>query len=175
MIWILIFVEILTFGIALIVLGVSSRDNPELYHQSRLQLNATLGTVNTVFLLVSGYFMAVSVQYVKKSDYRTASRNILYALAGGLLFVIVKTFEYADKIEHGLTIGYNKFYTFYWLLTAFHLIHVLVGMGILSGLYLSLRKGMDENTRENTETGAAFWHMCDIIWLLLFPVLYLIF
>ena len=174
MIWILIVVELLTFGIGMIALGISSRENPELFHESRLQLNTLLGTVNTVFLLTSGYFMAVSVQYVKRNMAREASRHILYALAGGMLFIAVKSIEYYAKIQHGHTIGYNTFFSFYWLLTLFHLIHVMVGMGILTGLYFSLRKGITPQRQENTETGAAFWHMCDIIWLFLFPVLYLI-
>ncbi len=175
MIWILITLEIITFGAAMIALGVSSRENPELFHISRLKLNTLMGTVNTVFLLTSGYFMAVAVQHVKQHMAPEAAKNILFALLGGLLFVVVKGFEYYAKIEHGYTIGYNTFFTFYWLLTLFHLIHVLVGMGILTGLYFSVRKGITETRQENTETGAAFWHMCDLIWLFLFPVLYLIF
>ncbi len=174
MIWILIVVELLTFGIAMIALAVSSKENPELFHQSRLHLNTYIGTLNTIFLLASGFFMAVAVQETKNNNHKLTAKYILLALSGGGLFLILKSLEYYVKIEQGLTVGHNTFFTYYWLLTLFHLIHVLVGMGILTGLYFSVRKGITPERKENIGAGAAFWHMCDIIWLFLFPVLYLI-
>ena len=174
MIWILVMVELVTFGAALIALGFISCEDPALYHASRLKLNAAYGTVNTVVLLTSGYFMALAVHRSKQGAFRAAAKNILYALAGGGLFVVIKSVEYAEKLHHGLTVDYNTFFSFYWLLTLFHLIHVLVGMGLLAGMYFSLRKGTSEALVENTETVATFWHMVDLIWLMLFPTLYLI-
>ncbi len=170
----LITLELVTFGVALIALAVSSRENPELYHQSRLQLNTTFGALNTLFLLTSGYFMAKTVQKVKENNVKKAVFYNKLAMLGGLLFLFLKSIEYYEKIEHGLTIGYNTFFSFYWLLTGFHVIHVLVGLGILFFMYLGLRKIKDNPNVFNIEAGAAFWHMCDLIWLLLFPMLYLI-
>ncbi len=174
LLWVLITLELITFGAALIALAVSSRDNPELYHQSRLQLNTTYGAVNTLFLLTSGYFMAMSVLKVKQQNISKAAFYNKLAMLGGLLFLLLKSIEYYEKIQHGLTIGYNTFFTFYWLLTAFHVIHVIVGLVILFFMYLGLRKLKVEPNILNIEAGAAFWHMCDLIWLLLFPMLYLI-
>ena len=94
---------------------------------------------------------------------------------GGLLFLGLKTFEYYDKIEMGYTIGYNTFFSFYWMLTLFHVIHVVVGLIILLSLQFSIIKKKTDTSLENMESSAAFWHMCDLIWLLLFPVIYLIF
>ena len=91
-------------------------------------------------------------------------------ILGGLLFLALKTIEYYFKIEAGLTLDHNTFFTFYWLLTGFHVIHVLVGIVILGYFYFSLKN----QEIEDIEAGAAFWHMCDLIWLLLFPVIYLI-
>jgi len=175
LIWILIMVELITFGAALIVLSVYSRENPELFHWSRMQLNATYGAINTLFLLTSGYFMAMAVHKVKQNQIDKAAWYTKLAMFGGLLFLLLKTIEYYEKIEHGLTIGYNTFFTFYWLLTAFHVIHVLVGLGLLFFMYLSMRKAQANPDILNVEAGASFWHMCDLIWLLLFPMLYLIF
>ncbi len=174
LLWVLITVELITFGAALIALAVSSRDNPELYHQSRLQLNATFGAINTLFLLTSGYFMAMSVVKVKQKNVKKAAFYNQMAMLGGLLFLLLKSVEYYEKIQHGLTIGHNTFFTFYWLLTAFHVIHVLIGLGILFFMYLGMRKAQANPDILNVEAGAAFWHMCDLIWLLLFPMLYLI-
>ena len=96
-------------------------------------------------------------------------------MLGGLLFLVLKSFEYFDKIEAGLTMGYNTFFTFYWMLTLFHVIHVLVGLVILGSVYFGLKKTTSTTSIEDVEASAAFWHMCDLIWLLLFPIIYLLF
>ena len=172
LLWILILLEILTFGIALIVLVVFSREDPALYHRSKEILNVNFGATNTVFLLTSGFFMASSIHRFHRGDLPKAARFLRLAALGGLLFLTLKGFEYYEKIEEGYTLGYNTFFTFYWLLTGFHVIHVLVGLVILSFMHHSLSQ--KTAVREDMEAGATFWHMCDLIWLLLFPVLYLI-
>ena len=170
--WILIFLELITFGIALIALVLSSKENPELFHQSRLNLNSTFGAINTIFLLTSGAFMAVTVHQFKISNNLLASKYLKLTMLGGFLFLILKGIEYYFKIESGHILGSNSFFTFYWLLTGFHVIHVLVGLVILLFLQNGLKKG--KTLLEDIEAGAVFWHMCDLIWLLLFPILYLI-
>jgi len=172
LLWIIILLELLTFGIALIALVVSSKENPTLFHESRLHLNSTFGAVNTVFLLTSGAFMAAAVHQFKEKQFQKASKFINWTMLGGLFFLLLKGFEYYLKIESGHTFGYNTFFTFYWLLTGFHVIHVLIGLIIL----MSVKRGLKRKKTlvEDIESSAAFWHMCDLIWLLLFPVLYLI-
>ncbi len=172
LLWIIILVELITFGIALIALVVSSKNNPQLFHESRLELNATYGAINTVFLLTSGAFMAAAVQQFKKGMPQKTSKYIVWAMMGGLFFMVLKGIEYYFKIESGHTLGFNTFFSYYWLLTGFHVIHVFVGLIILTFLKIALQK--EKLLLEDLEAGAAFWHMCDLIWLLLFPVLYLI-
>ncbi len=170
LIWILITVELLTFGMALVALVFMSKEDPELFHKSRLMLNSTFGATNTIFLLVSGFFMATTVHLFKKREFDKASFYLNLTMIGGVLFLILKFFEYYHKIESGLLLDHNTFFTFYWLLTGFHVIHVLVGLVILTYFKFTLKK----LETEDLEAGAAFWHMCDLIWLLLFPVIYLI-
>ena len=171
--WILIFLELITFGIALIALVVSSKENPDLFHQSRLQLDTTFGAINTIFLLVSGFFMVATVHQFKLNNFKKASVFIKLTMLGGFLFLVLKGIEYYFKINQGFTLDYNSFYTFYWLLTGFHVIHVIVGLVIL----FFIKNGIKKSTAviEDVEASATFWHMCDLIWLLLFPMLYLIF
>ncbi len=171
--WILIILELITFGIALIALVVYSKEDPELFHRSRLYLNSTFGAINTIFLLTSGAFMAVTVHRFKQNKNSLTLRYLRLTMLGGILFLLLKGVEYYLKIEAGHTLGSNSFFTFYWLLTGFHVIHVLVGLVILLFVQNGLKKG--ETILEDIEAGAAFWHMCDLIWLLLFPILYLIF
>ncbi|TYA52367.1 cytochrome c oxidase subunit 3 [Formosa maritima] len=173
--WIIIYLELLTFGAVLIAMVWYSKDEPELFHQSRIQLNTTFGAINTLFLLVSGYFMALTVGALKIQNITKSKIYLKLTMVGGLLFLGLKTVEYLDKIEAGLTMGYNTFFSFYWMLTLFHVIHVLVGLVILASVLRAMIKKPEELILEDVEASATFWHMCDLIWLLLFPVIYLVF
>ncbi len=174
LIWILIILELITFSAALIALAVSSKEDPVLFHQSRLMLNVVYGTVNTLFLLTSGYFMAVAIRNLKQKNIERTLFFIKLAMSGGVLFLLLKGLEYYQKIEHGITLGYNTFFNFYWLLTGFHVIHVTVGLVILLFLLFGIKKKKIYYDILDAEAGAAFWHLCDLIWLLLFPMLYLV-
>ena len=174
LIWIIIFLELITFGIALIALALFSKEEPQLFHESRLLLNPTYGVINTIFLLTSGFFMAKSLQFFKSGKIDKSSLYIKLTILGGVLFLGLKSIEYYEKMQHGLTMSKNTFFNFYWLLTGFHVIHVLVGIVILTSVLLGLKKKKDSQL-EDFEASASFWHMCDLIWLLLFPMLYLIF
>ena len=175
LIWIIIFLEIITFGMATVAMKVTGNHNTELFHNSKLLLNITLGSINTIVLLSSGFFMANALRLFKLNQLRKSSHSILLAIVMGAAFIIFKAFEYANKLEHGLTMDYNVFFTFYWLLTGFHVIHVILGMAILIYFYISLLQKTVTIELENFEAGAAFWHLCDLIWLIIFPVIYLIF
>ena len=173
--WIVIFLELITFGMALIAMAAYSKDEPEIFHNSRLLLNTTYGTINTLFLITSGFFMALSVHYLKEKKLKKTSLYLKLTMLGGILFLVLKTFEYIAKIDAGLTIDYNTFFSFYWMLTLFHVIHVIVGLVILTIVYFDFKKKKEQTNLDDFEASAAFWHMCDLIWLLLFPIIYLIF
>ena len=173
--WIVIFLELFTFGIALVAMILYSKDEPGVFHTSRLLLNSTFGAINTLFLITSGFLMAKSVAFFKEKN---TAKTLLYlklTMLGGVLFLLLKSVEYYGKIDAGLTIGYNTFFSFYWMLTLFHVIHVVVGLVILISIYFGIKKENNSTKLEDVEASAAFWHMCDLIWLLLFPVIYLIF
>lgn len=171
--WIIIFLELITFGMALIAFAYYGSQEPEIFHQSKLQLNPTIGAINTLFLLTSGLFMANAVHFYKEGNINKTTLFFKLAMLGGFLFLCLKSYEYYTKIIHGITLDTNTFYTFYWMLTGFHIIHVLIGLIILFLTERSIVKNKSE--LEDVEASATFWHMCDIIWLLLFPILYLIF
>lgn len=173
--WIIILIELLTFGMALVAMVYYSKQEPDLFHSSRLLLNTTYGTLNTIFLLSSGFFMALSVQQLKANEKQKSLQFLMATMLLGFLFLVLKTIEYNGKINAGLDLGHNTFFTFYWLLTLFHVIHVIIGLVILGSIYLGLKKEKSTTLMEDVEAGAAFWHMCDLIWLLLFPIIYLLF
>lgn len=175
LLWLIIFLELFTFGAALIAMVYYGKEEPNIFHESRQMLNVSFGTINTIILLTSGFFMAVTVRHIKQNSIVKAKKYLLVTMFFGLLFLCVKSFEYYLKLQAGLDFGYNTFFTFYWSLTLFHVIHVIVGLVILTSVYFSLNKENNETLIEDSEASAAFWHMCDLIWLILFPIIYLIF
>lgn len=175
LLWMIIFLELITFGIALIAMVFYAKEEPEVFHNSRLLLNPVYGVINTIFLITSGYFIAQSIHYLKEGDLKKSSSFMKFSILGGVLFLVLKGVEYYEKIEAGITMSYNTFFSFYWMLTLFHVVHVLVGLVVLISILVSLKKKPATVKLEDAEAGAAFWHMCDLIWILLFPIIYLIF
>ncbi len=172
LIWIIIFLELITFGMAIVAFTLSSNLETEVFKQSSNQLNLFIGTTNTVLLLLSGYFMAKAIQDIKREDLVRFKSSIVITMVLGLLFIVFKCVEYFQKIQQGIFIDTNTFYSYYWFLTLFHLVHVLVGLVILLLTYYSVKKS-NQIILDNIEASGAFWHMCDLIWLLIFPILYL--
>ena len=103
--WIVIFLELITFGAALVAMVYSGSDEPEVFHKSRLLLNGTFGAINTVFLIGSGFCMAQMVHFFKQQSIKKSSFYLKLALLGGFLFLGLKGYEYAIKIEEGPTKG----------------------------------------------------------------------
>ena len=175
LIWIIVFIELITFLIALSAFVVQRNASIDAFQESQQLLNRNFGLINTVFLLTAGFFMAESVRKLKGGDNRSSHRMVQLAILFGVGFLVMKCIEYYQKISMGIGLEYSDFYMYYWLLTGFHFIHVLVGVGTLAILSYYIRSGFyDEINMEDVETGAVFWHMCDLIWLILFPILYLL-
>lgn len=173
LIWIVIIMEVLTFGMALIGLAWFSVADREVFRDASNALNVGFGLANTIVLLISGFYVAASVVSVKSGNSKKTVFYLDVGLVFGLIFILVKSVEYYDKIQIGIGLDENIFYMFYWLLTGFHLLHIIAGAAMLLVLRSKIRKGWINVI--DIEAGAAFWHMCDLIWLLLFPSLYLIF
>lgn len=173
MIWIIILIELLTFGMAIITFLISSHNELNIFHESRLLLNIRIGSCNTLVLIISGYCIAKAVNYYKESNLFKFSFSIKLTVFFGSLFIVLKCIEYYYKINDNLLIDTNTFFTFYWMLTAFHLIHVIVGLVILVTVYFKYINKPQSISIYDIEASAAFWHMCDLIWLLIFPLLYL--
>ncbi|MFY0659758.1 MAG: cytochrome c oxidase subunit 3 [Shimia sp.] len=162
MIWVLIVSELLVFGAGFLAfLGMRAMD-PVGFAADQAQLNRVAGAANTIVLVTSGYCAARAVH---------STRHMRLWLTGaivfGMVFLVVKWLEYAEKARLGIGIETSDFFTFYYLLTGFHALHVVAGL-VIFGLL------MRWNTPRNMEAGTAFWHMVDLIWILLFPIIYLV-
>ena len=137
------------------------------------KLNLNFAIVNTLFLVTSGYLVAMAHNYLEEKKRSWSRRYLLGGISLGFGFIFLKSFEYYEKIEQGLTIHYNSFFTFYWFLTVFHYMHVLFTTFILIFIYLKI-KNETKDELPTLEIGGTLWHMCDLIWILLFPTLFLI-
>ncbi len=172
-IWIFICAELLVFAVFFASYAFTRANHVELFNQWQSTLNRNYALVNTLALITSSYFVVRAIAAIR-IDHRSASlRWLLGALAMGALFLVVKSMEYADHYSHGVNLRTNLFFMFYFSLTFFHFMHVLMGMVILGVNAAVLRKGgySAENHR-GMETGGSYWHMVDMVWLILFPLVY---
>lgn len=175
LIWFLIILEIFTFLGAALIFVYYRHNNMEEFAQSKALLNPVIGTVNTIILITSGLFMALSVNKLRENNTQKSAQFILFGLVLGLLFLVIKGYEFYHKIDSGIGFNYNDFFTFYWLMTGFHFVHVLFGVGLLAYMYQAVKKNKYKSDHMfDVEASATYWHMCDLIWILIFPVLYLL-
>ena len=165
--WVLIASELAVFGAALLIFLVLRLGDVEGFAAAQAQVHRLSAGLNTVVLVTSGYGAACAVGAARRGDRAAVRRWLGGAALLGAVFLLLKGVEYADAVRQGLGLETHVFFTFYWLLTLFHAAHVVAGMVIL-GL-VAIRAGA-----EAVEAGAQFWHMVDLVWVLLFPVIYLL-
>ena len=174
-IWFVIMAEMLVFGVFFIVYVVVRSSNVELFNEYQLELHRIGGVINTIALITSSYFVALGIHAIRNGNIKRTGNMLLLALFMGGVFVGVKIWEYSHVFGAGIHLSTNTFYTFYISLTFFHFMHVLLGMVILSILYYYLRKGKyTAESHLDIETGASYWHMVDLLWIVLFPLVYII-
>lgn len=167
MIWVLIVSELLVFGAGLAAfLGVRITD-PAGFATAQDHLHRGLAGVNTIVLVTSGWFAALGAQAVEAGRILRARALLSGAAFLGPVFLAVKWAEYADKAAQGIGVETHPFFTFYYLITGFHAAHVAAGIVVLLLTALRARPG-------EVEAGVAFWHMVDLVWVLVFPVIYLL-
>ncbi len=167
LLWILIVSEVLVFmaGVsAMVVLGLM---DPQGFAAAQGQLDGRMAALNTVVLVTSGLFAARAERQAARGNRRGARIGLWLAALGGVLFLTVKGIEYGHDIRAGIGIDSHPFFTFYYLLTGFHAAHVIAGVAVLALVSLRARA-------ESVQAGAMFWHMVDLVWVLILPVIYLI-
>lgn len=174
-IWIFILAEMLVFGVLFIVYAFARANQLEVFNASQLTLSRGLGTLNTVILITSSYCVVRAVSAIKTGNTRLSARWLLATMLLGGMFVAVKLWEFNEKFSSGITLETNDFYMYYLTLTFFHLMHVLMGMIILACIVYKLNHGAySAQEHFGVETGASFWHMVDLLWIVLFPLIYII-
>jgi nitric oxide reductase NorE protein len=173
-IWVFIGADAVIFAILFGNFMSERLHSPAVFEASRHTLNMNLGGLDTLILLTSSWSVALAIQALKRDLLDHVPRFLLGGVLTGLMFVVSKSFEYFQKFAHGITPGTDPFYMWYFTLTGIHLTHVVVGTSLLTYLWIRSRRGAyDSSHRVMPECVASFWHLVDLLWIVLFPLLYL--
>ena len=186
--WLFLVTEILLFGGLFVSYTIYRYLHPEVFINAHRYLDVPLGTVNTIVLLFSSLTVALSIRCIQLNNKKGAMINIILTIICAGIFLIVKYFEYSHKIHLGLLPGVfftnatmpnpdqsHIFFGIYFLMTGLHGVHVIIGMIILIWLFYRVSRD-DFNSQYYTplELGGLYWHLVDVIWIFLFPLLYLV-
>ncbi len=128
-----------------------------------------LGALNTMVLLSSSLSAVLAHQAAQRHDLAKVTRYLSLTILGGATFLVVKAFEYSNEIHHGFTPVSGLFWSFYYLMTGLHATHVVIGMIALFIVLLGARKGLHLH---RVEMAGLYWHFVDLVWIFLFPLLY---
>ena len=174
-VWIFVLGDMCIFALFFAVYLFYRQEDLPLFLQSQQTLNQNYGALNTILLLFSSLFVALAVVDVREQQGKLAPRLLLFGILCGVGFGVVKFFEYGEKLRAGIGISTNDFYMYYYIFTGIHFIHVLIGLILLSIMFFAARGRLTEPTAISMfESGGIFWHMVDLLWIVLFPLLYLI-
>lgn len=186
-IWLFMVTEILMFGGLFVGYFLMHANYPEMFAEGASYLDWRMGSVNTIVLIISSFTMALSINLIQTGKTKKASWALGITLLCGLCFMVIKYFEYMHKFHLGLFPGkfmaypeaihanLGLYFGFYYCMTGLHGTHVLIGMGLITWVLIrNMRGEFDNNYFLPVEGVGIFWHIVDLIWIFLFPLLYLI-
>jgi len=200
-VWLFLTSEILMFGGLFVGFFIYANIYPDVFKYGSMTTDWRLGATNTAVLLASSLTMALGIYYCQINERKKAVLNLGITVACGAIFMIIKYFEYTHKIHEGwmpgtwfegyesikhvvsgvmggdVTIPDNipLYYSFYFMMTGLHGIHVLAGMGLVTWVMIRANRGeFGPNYYTPVEGIGLFWHLIDLIWIFLFPLLYLV-
>lgn len=183
--WLFLFTELLLFGGLFLLYAVYLKRYPQEFAAGGQQLNWILGGANTVILLTSSLFAAMSVSAIQRDERKRAVGLIGGTILCAAGFMVIKYFEWSAKIGHGIypgsqhlkagAPGESVFFSLYYMTTGIHGLHVLIGGGLLSWIAWKVKSGgVNPDDYVLLENGALYWHLVDLIWIFIFPLYYLV-
>jgi cytochrome c oxidase subunit 3 len=187
--WLFLFTELLLFGGMFLLYAVYRAKNATDFHFASLNLDVSVGAVNTVILLTSSLTMVLSIGMLERRNRKASLALLLATIAMGLVFLVNKYFEWSHKIHlHiypnsqellGRTPGENLFYALYYFMTGLHGLHVIAGMIVLAVMATliwpeTICAVTEQRRLIRLENAGLYWHLVDVIWIFLFPLFYLI-
>jgi cytochrome c oxidase subunit 3 len=185
--WLFLATEILLFGALFVGYAVYRNLFHEGFAEASHHLDKLLGTVDTYVLITSSFTMAMASHWARERKFKLAAGALVITILFGLGFLVIHSYEYYRDIMEGAlpgryfdvpeikATGASMFYTLYYLMTGLHSIHVIIGVTVLGVLAVKTWRGhYTEEYDVPLEMGGMYWHLVDLIWIFLFPLLYLI-
>ena len=187
--WVFLASEVLFFGGAITTYLVYRRLNPIAFAHASQELDVVLGTVNTLVLLTSSFTMVLAVHFANVRHSRNVALSLLATIVLGTLFLAIKFSEYLHKYHEGhapllgLPFHYEGespgaarlFFGLYFGMTGLHALHMVIGIGILLAAMIPAFRGRYNGGRDlEMEVIGLYWHFVDVVWIFLFPLLYLV-
>lgn len=183
--WLFIATEVMLFGGLFLLYSLYRAKNPADFHAASKELSLFAGTLNTVILITSSLSVVLALYFFRENLLRLARRYLLTTIGLAGAFLVVKSFEWSAKFHHGLypgsavlekhTHGEALYFGLYFMMTGLHALHVIVGIGVLSFVYVWIgRNKITPGKPVFFENAGLYWHLVDIIWIFLFPLFYLI-
>jgi len=174
-VWTFLATEVLLFGALFTAYTVFRIRYPEMFRVEHLKLDRVLGAVNTVVLITSSLMVVQGVDAIRRGKARLLEACFGATILLAAVFLCIKYVEYTAKFHHGIYPRTNLFFSIYFMLTGLHGIHVLLGMGLLSYVIVLSRRGrLSASYFTPAEMSGLYWHFVDLVWIYLFPLLYLI-
>lgn len=174
-VWVFIIGDLLMFSLLFGVFLFYRREDPAVFELAQVGLRQDLALANTVLLLTSSWFVVRGLTAFRAGLQRSSILFFRAALACGVGFVVLKYVEYSEKFSDGITIDTNNFYTYYFVLTGIHLIHLVVGLGVLHFLtQVAAKADVTRSDHGSVESGCLYWHMVDLLWIVILAIIYLV-
>ncbi len=169
--WVMVLGDLFFFGCYFVTYMVFRAMSVEEFAAAQRHLSTGIGVTNTIVLLTSSLFAALAVIAARQGALADARRLLFATGACGVLFTLIKVYEWHSEISQGYTIQ-NEFFSFYYVLTGVHLVHLALGLLILG---VAIRELRDTGERRPgiIEQSTLFWHMVDLLWIVIFAILYL--
>lgn len=168
-IWWVLASEVVIFGGLIGAYLMHRLGHPE-WGDAAAVTNTMIGTVNTFVLLTSSFTAVLAHQAAEHGDGKKAAKYLLFTIGGALTFVCIKSYEWWYEISHGYTITSNTFWSFYYTMAGLHALHVIAGAIIMGIVALDAYRGRELH---RVELIGIYWHFVDVVWIFLFPLLYI--
>jgi nitric oxide reductase NorE protein len=169
--WVMVLGDLVVFGAYFVIFMIYRAMNPAEFLAEQQHLDVTIGVANTIVLLTSSLFIARSVLAARTGDHARAVKLTCVGGAFGVLFILTKAYEWTTEIRGGHTLPNSDFFMFYYMLTGVHLFHVALGLLILGIVVRELRNPRKRRA-SMVESGGVYWHMVDLLWIVIFALLY---
>jgi len=173
-VWLFIFIEVTTFALLFLTYSVLYRLNYSQFEQYKAVLHLDLGVINTIMLLTASLFVALAVHKAKSQQYSRVAWYLALAMLCGCAYIGIKFWEWQQLYSLGYSLHTNTFFSFYFFLTLFHWLHVLLALVILNNFRSRYQKASPPPDLEGLQSAGSYWHMVDMLWLILFLLIYII-